>query len=198
MFINRSIITNYTDDTMEKNKKDVEYLDYINKHVNMVKQKFEEIFIPLLDKEIVSVLISSEDLHNAINEAKDKVAHHDDSKFSDDEFDGYRARWYPTIKEKNGDDEYQKLIQEKYDKAWENHYTTNEHHPKHWVNKETGVPTTMSLPAIIEMICDWEAMSARFNTNTLDWYEKDADDEKACFTIDTKALVDELLYNILR
>ena len=55
----------------------------------------------------------------------------------------------------------------------------------------------MSLDAIIEMICDWEAMSDKFNTNTLQWYEKDAKDEKACFSPKTKIIVEDILYNLI-
>ena len=55
----------------------------------------------------------------------------------------------------------------------------------------------MTLDAIIEMLCDWEGMSLKFGTSTLSWYEKDAKDEKAALSPNSKAIVEELLYNVL-
>jgi len=51
--------------------------------------------------------------------------------------------------------------------------------------------------AIIEMLCDWEAMSLKFGTSTLKWYENDAKDEKAALSPKTKEIVEDLLYNVL-
>ena len=55
----------------------------------------------------------------------------------------------------------------------------------------------MTLEAILEMICDWEAMSLKFGTNTLNWYETKAIDEKKCMTSNTKDIVEELMYNVV-
>ena len=184
-------------DNLEKTKKDEEYLEYIKDHILNVKRSFVNYMIPLLKKNNISSMISDEDLKAAIIKAAESVQHHDDSKFGDDEFDGYRARWYPTQKEKNGDQEYQDLIRAEYDKAWEHHYTVNAHHPLHWVDPKTKIAKDMTLDAIIEMLCDWEGMSLKFGTSTLSWYEKDAKDEKATLSPNSKAIVEELLYNVL-
>jgi hypothetical protein len=197
IIINESTFITNEDDTMEKNKKDQEYLEYIKDHILNVKRSYVNYMIPLLKKNNISSLISDEELKRAIIKAAESVQHHDDSKFGDDEFDGYRARWYPTEKEKNGDDEYQNLVKAEYDKAWEHHYTINPHHPLHWVDKETGISKDMSLDAIIEMLCDWEGMSLKFGTSTLSWYETKAKDEKKALSSNTKQIVEELLYNVL-
>ena len=55
----------------------------------------------------------------------------------------------------------------------------------------------MTLDAIVEMLCDWEAMSLKFNTNTVEWYKNEAIDEKKAFSLNTKAIVEDLLFNIL-
>ena len=56
----------------------------------------------------------------------------------------------------------------------------------------------MSLDAIIEMICDWEAVSYMFGTSILDWYEKQAkNDEQKAMTQKTRDIVEDLLYNVL-
>ena len=138
-------------DNLEKTKKDEEYLEYIKDHILNVKRSFVNYMIPLLKKNNISSMISDEDLKAAIIKAAESVQHHDDSKFGDDEFDGYRARWYPTQKEKNGDQEYQDLIRAEYDKAWEHHYTVNGHHPLHWVDPKTKITKDMTLDAIIEI-----------------------------------------------
>ena len=55
----------------------------------------------------------------------------------------------------------------------------------------------MSLKAIIEMICDWESMALKFDSDTIKWYEEEAEDEKKCMSTNTKQIVEELLYNVL-
>ena len=155
-------------DNLEKTKKDEEYLEYIKDHILNVKRSFVNYMIPLLKKNNISSMISDEDLKAAIIKAAESVQHHDDSKFGDDEFDGYRARWYPTQKEKNGDQEYQDLIRAEYDKAWEHHYTVNDHHPEFWI--KDGIPSEMSISAISEMICDWQGMAFDKGGSALIYY----------------------------
>ena len=55
----------------------------------------------------------------------------------------------------------------------------------------------MSLNYIIEMICDWLAMSMYFKSNFIEWYNK-AKKEKNAMTKNTKDLVDEILFNVLK
>ena len=56
----------------------------------------------------------------------------------------------------------------------------------------------MSLRAIIEMLCDWEAMALAFNSDTIEWYESDdSKDERSAMSTKTKQIVEELLYQVL-
>ena len=56
----------------------------------------------------------------------------------------------------------------------------------------------MSLRAIVEMICDWEAMGMKFNSDTIKWYESDdSKDERESMSTRTKQIVEDLLYNVL-
>lgn len=188
------------DDSMERLRKEQEYLNYINEHIDFVKKAYVLYMVPLLanDRNNISSLVSDEELKNAIRQLSLTITTHDASKFSDAEFDAYRAKYHPTKRESQIDDEeYKKIMEDKYQEAWKHHYQTNEHHPQHWVDSETGVPTDMSLGAIIEMLCDWEAMSLKFSTNTLEWYENDATDEKNAMTDKTRQIVEDLLYNVL-
>ena len=194
--LNETTMIYNSEDSVQRNQKEQEYLDYINNHIHNVNKAFETLFLPILDKDnIVCKYISTSDLKQSIIELRDIITHHDASKFSDDEFDGYRCKYYPTELEK-ANEEFMKAAEDRYEECWEHHYKTNDHHPKHWVD-ENGNPTDMSLLAIIHMICDWEGMSIKFGTNTLEWYENNAIDEKKCFTDKTKQIVEDILYNVV-
>lgn len=195
--INENALILDDNDAMERNKKEEEYLKYINDHIANVKKAFMMYIAPLYKVNQISQLTSDEDLKKAIIQVYKRVDNHDASKFSDREFDAYRAKWYPTEKEKNYDDNYIANMEERYNEAWKHHYTANPHHPRHWVDSATGTPRDMSLDAIIEMICDWMAMGMYYNTSTLDWYENQADDDKKCLSPATKQIVEDLLYNVI-
>ena len=98
-----------------------------------------------------------------------------------------------TVAEKAANDEQQKEMEQNYQDAWKHHYENNPHHPEHWVDHKTGVIRDMSLDAIVEMLCDWEAMSMYHQSSILDWYKNDATDEKKAMTDKTKQIVEELL-----
>lgn len=195
-----SLITKIEDDSAARLEKEQEYLDYINEHISLVNKAFTIYMLPLLGMTNISVLVSDEELKKAIVNLQPLIPTHDASKFSDAEYDGYRMRWYPTKAEEakmKEDKEFEELVSDRYEKCWQHHYTVNEHHPKHWVNPETGVSRDMNLGAIIEMLCDWEGMSLKFGTSTLKWYEEKATDEKAALSAKTKEIVEDLLYNVL-
>lgn len=176
-----------------------EYVNYIDDHVRNVQKAFRDYFIPFLTNEnkFVSDVLSYEDFIEAISNVSEQIKEHDASKYYDVEFDGYRAYFHPTIIEKSMDDEYQKWIKEKFDESWKHHYENNCHHVQFWVNFETNEISDMSLPAIIEMLCDWIGMSMHFKTSTREWYENKADTEKSLMTSNTKEIVEEILYNVI-
>lgn len=190
--------------TISKNQ---EYLDYIKEHINNVKLVYEELFgsgrvIKLPEG------ISSVDFKNAVHAAGIEIAFHDSSKFSEDEFDAYRRHFHRTDEEILIDDTNPASAQEaesNFQKAWEHHYMNNNHHPQWWCYHDaTGVrtaervdPIPMSLDAIIHMICDWSAMSLKFDHtySPLSWYAT-ADKEKSFMHPETKRIVEELLNNL--
>lgn len=192
-----SVISYNNDDSMERIRLEKEYLNYIIEHINFVKQAYVMYMVPLLEKNTISHLLSDKEIKDAIEELSLYIEQHDASKFSDAEFDGYRQKYYPTKAEKNCTKEEQQIIDDRYNECWVHHYTVNDHHPKHWVDSDTNVPRDMTLRAIIEMICDWEAMSLKFKSNTLEWYTNDAEDEKSAMTDNTKKIVEELLFNVI-
>lgn len=125
-------------------EKEREYIDYIRKHKANVIKAFDEM---TSDSYLNDVYNS--DIVNALNELKYIIEEHDDSKFSDEEFDAYRANFYPVNDQEKEDNE------DAFKLAWEHHYKVNDHHPEHWIID--GIAHDMSLRAILEMICDWQS-----------------------------------------
>lgn len=182
------------------------YLSYIFEHQRNVLAAYIKLFNPknvdiLKNKGIVNDTI--------LEELSQEIINHDNSKFSNEEFDFYRKKFYPTNREKklsiSGDEMKQ------FDIAWMHHYLNNPHHPQYWKwvqlgsNKNTPnysntilpVATPMDIVSILHMICDWEAMSFKFNSTTMDWYNSNASEkERESLNPETKEKLEEIL-NIL-
>ena len=144
-----------------KNKKQEEYMEYIKDHRENVKKAFK-FFI-----ENTTIMSSTnKEIQEAVMHLLDNkiIENHDNSKFSDEEFEPYRKTFYSINDiEKNS-------AKEEFELAWKHHYETNNHHPEHWV--KDGIIYEMTMDAIIEMICDWEAMSYKFGGSAKEWYDK--------------------------
>ena len=191
--LNESAIFFANDNALERNQQEQKYYNYICKHIALVSKAFYMYFEPLYQKNHISDLFSDDQLFRAMDAVKMRLDKHDASKFSEYEFDGYRQKWNQTVAEKAANDEQQKEMEQNYQDAWKHHYENNPHHPEHWVDHKTGVIRDMSLDAIVEMLCDWEAMSMYHQSSILDWYKNDATDEKKAMTDKTKQIVEELL-----
>lgn len=92
---------------------------------------------------------------------------HDMSKYSLAEWEPTRINFYPV------DDQEKEDNIAAYEKAWEHHYTTNMHHWNWWA--KTGNKDKMSLEFVIEMCCDWVAMSIKFGGDAYHWYLEQTD-----------------------
>ena len=84
---------------------------------------------------------------------------HDMSKFSENEWPHFaEANSGDKLKSLTyGSDEYKSQLKEILGPALDHHYSNNDHHPEHyedWIRDAT-------LPAIVEMLCDWEAATRR-------------------------------------
>lgn len=93
---------------------------------------------------------------------------HDNSKFTDEEFDAYANYFY-------GDKTAETI--DNFDYAWNHHQKVNPHHWQYWVliNDEDGTKCLdMPLEYIVEMICDWWSFSWKVNNiyEMFNWYEK--------------------------
>lgn len=130
---------------------------------------------------------------------------HDLSKFSSKEFKPY-AEWfygYDGVKIKNNYEfneipvnkaeenllERHKKCKQKFDKAWEHHYKNNKHHWNYWIGQN------MPKKYVIQMICDWEAMSLKFGDTAQMFYVKNYD--KLEITYKTRMIIEKELGLIL-
>ena len=181
--------------SLEKNQKQEEYIDYIESHRERVKEAYEKYFLPLLDQEFELKSCSVEEFKEAIQNASNNITVHDETKYMDIEFEPYRLRFYQTEEEKLALQSQDMIIQQQQDfeTAWEHHYKNNPHHPKYWV-QDDGSIRDMDLVYIIEMLCDWLS----FGDDIKVWYQNKAKDEKNAMSIRTKEIVEELMDIIVK
>lgn len=112
----------------------------------------------------------------------DIIKEHDESKFSEEEFEAYAQRWF-------GDK--QKTFE--YEQAWKHHWQNNEHHPEYWLGED------MPYIYILEMLCDWGSFSIDKGdlTELIDYYySKAKDDDEKSLSDNTKKIIEEILDKI--
>lgn len=110
------------------------------------------------------------------------IQEHDDSKFSEPEFEPY-AQYFYGDKKNNFE----------YEEAWKHHWTHNEHHPEFWLGED------MPYIYILEMLCDWGSFSiASGNMRELSdfYFNKARDDEEKNLSENTKIIIEEILEKI--
>lgn len=149
-----------------------EYKDYVDAH----KQRVEK-FADWL-KENCPQVFDGVDL----DAFDDVIEEHDESKFSEEEFEPYAQRWYGDKK---------KTLE--YEEAWKHHWQNNEHHPEYWLGED------MPLIYILEMLCDWGSFSiASGDMKELSdfYFNKAIDDPEKNLSDATKEIIEEILIQI--
>lgn len=193
------------------------YLEYINEHRKNVEIAFRNLFFnPVRNLGESKIFELNFPWEKYINRLEEEIKNHDMSKYSDEEFYAYRAKFNQTEEEKykyDNDEEYQKMVDEAFDIGWDHHFRFNYHHPKFWKFVEIlsmdgfGIPLQvnynfgsenkeirdMTPIAICHMICDWEAMSIKFSGSTVDWYINKADQERRDMSENTRKLVKQIM-----
>ena len=112
----------------------------------------------------------------------DLIKGHDESKFSEEEFEPYAQKWHG-----NG------IKTPEYEEAWEHHWQNNEHHPEYWLGED------MPYIYILEMICDWGSFSiASGNMKELSdfYYNKAKEDPEKMLSEATKEIIEDILSSI--
>ena len=147
---------------------------YIRGHVNNIQRGFQ-----WLKQNCPEVL---EDLEEEIQY---QIIIHDDSKWSDEEYDAYDEYFYDAGKNEN-----------EFNYAWLHHIHNNPHHWQYWVliNDDDGtIGLDMPYNYIIEMILDWWSFSWKSNNlyEIFDWY----DEHKKTMILNenTKIIVESIL-----
>lgn len=124
------------------------YLDYLEEHLDNIEKAHEEVMEACMDMFFVTDMLAWWELMG-------EVSHHDESKFSAEEFTQYRAKFFPVA----WDDKDR--TKAGFESAWEHHKNENPHH------HET-VKTDLD---IVHMVIDWTAMSYKFGDTPWDFYE---------------------------
>lgn len=160
------MVTEDLDGYQEENKKYIEeHKANVKKFADWLEEKLPELF-DNIDLDL---------FHEMINE-------HDDSKFSEEEFEPYAQKWFGDKKKTPA-----------YEEAWKHHWMNNEHHPEFWLGED------MPLIYILEMICDWGSFSIKsgnFRELSDFYYNKAKDDDEKNLSENTKTIIEEILTKI--
>ena len=149
-----------------------EYKEYIIAHKERVTQ-----FAEWLEENIPEIFNEP-----GLEDFNDLIAEHDESKFSEEEFEPYAEHFYGS---KDNDLEFEE--------AWKHHWQNNEHHPEYWGGED------MPYIYILEMLCDWGSFGIEKGdmTELIDYYYSEAkDDEEKNLSDATKEIIEEILSKI--
>lgn len=139
----------------------IKYQEYLKGHINNVKDAVKLIIDKCSDNEFIQ-----EEKETLINIAE----HHDESKFSEDEYMPYLHHFYPTCPEDEN-------LSEEFEMACRHHILSNKHHWDFWID-----PKTLELRDIpdndrqyklycVERVADWLAMAKQHDEDKSIWYE---------------------------
>ena len=157
-------------------EKEVQYIEYLKNHAINIRRAFDTygVFIARL-------------LYCNIGELEVRINNHDQSKYSNAEFNAYRKRFFPVNDEESLTDD-----SEEFNAAWEHHYLANSHHPEHYF--KLGSPHEMPNIDIAEMILDWIAMSYEFGDTAYSYY--DSSSKPGILHPNTKFKVEYILHEL--
>lgn len=142
--------------------KEDEYKEYIDNHRSNVKHAWEKLKNNKNTFEYIDKNKSISPIEHFLPLIDSCIENHDRSKYSKEEFNAYRKYFYPVSEDEK------ELAEKEFDEAWKHHYTWNMHHWDWWYH--SGIENSMPFIFVIEMICDWMAMSYHFNNSTKEWY----------------------------
>ena len=103
----------------------------------------------------------------------DIIRDHDQSKYSEEEFEGYRIWFYSTDEEEKDKINEGGYLKKKFDVAWLHHLRNNSHHPEFWINRNADnsyVCNTMDRYSIAEMLLDWAGMGIVKDDTAYEYY----------------------------
>ena len=164
--------------TLNKIAQQDKYQIYINEHIENVTLAWMNLkcISDLLIETIVDVYRdspyfnpSSMYIQTILDVTESNIRVHDASKRGPEEFEYYRKNFYPVNDKEKEDNK------EDFEKAWKHHYENNMHHWDYWA--KSGNKEKMPIPFVLEMCCDWIAMSMKYNNaNAIQWYNENKND----------------------
>ena len=182
--------------------KKAEYLKYIFNHVKNVRKGYDILFG---SKKYINFPqgITSTEWNDSVIVLNSLVNKHDETKYSEEEFEPYRRHFYPTKVESEEDEEARRKADNDFEEAWKHHYTNNDHHPEYWkyindkgerITEPASVGSPMSLVAVMHMFCDWFAMDEFHGSNNhAAWYKSESSkEERECLNPVTKELIKDM------
>lgn len=158
-----------------------EYRKYIDNHIANVEKVYH-----IYGKELCDRLgVDYERLGDMVHD-------HDESKYSEEEFEGFRCYYYPTPEEE-ADVESRGWRKKRYDMAWLHHLRNNAHHPEFWIYDDKGVPKMHPMDPlhIAEMIIDWAAMGIVFGDTAFNYWHDNVHNKP--LHPESRRIVDEVI-----
>ena len=157
-----------------------EYLDYIHKHIQGVRDAYNNIFLPNFGNTV------SEKLKRKMGPIIDL---HDNSKYSEEEFTPYCKKFYVH----HDKTKYDRM---EFDRAWMHHQNVNKHHWQYWVlindtDEPQLQPMEIPLEYIIEMLCDWQSAGKFYGNSAHKWYIDQYN--KFIFTPRTRSIIEKYI-----
>jgi len=155
------------------------YIKYIEEHVENVKKAWK-----LIEEKCPDILKAFDGM--IVYRIDELIQKHDQSKYSQEEFDAYRQYFFTADKEiKN---------EELFNKAWEHHKQNNPHHWQIWTVGNFSDYDKYAY--FIENMCDWIAMGFKFNDTAKVYYERNKHEIKLPqYYIDVMYKIFDKVYN---
>lgn len=172
----------YCDNILDSN---VKYNDYIDNHIKNVKDAYliaSEAFLEIFPK------VFNDD--KLIDKLTINLHNHDKSKYGTEEFWPYAMKFFPA----NNINPHSKEVNDDFQLAWLHHVHSNAHHPAYWVIAENDNNKILDMQDIyiIEMLCDWMAMSKYHGSTTLEYWQSESA-QKLPMSEYTKSKVNEFM-----
>ena len=159
---------------MNDTKQETAYKNYIIEHINNVQLAYDQ-----YGSTLCTLL--------GVNKTTlaSKIKDHDESKFSQDEFEQYRQYFFP-----NDGEEKNKYL---FITGWLFHQNSNPHHPEFWMVRDGYDVKPLDMPPlyICEMLLDWVAMGYKFNDTAYEYYQREGN--KKPFSDKTRKLVESVI-----
>lgn len=157
------------------------YEEYLTKHKQGVRESYKKLYDILLTESDLTV--------EELGEIEELIDHHDEHKYSDEEWDAYRDHFYDPENNPRSNSIA-------FDIAWNHHQKHSPHHWQYWclindVDEPQVKALDIPIKYIIEMLCDWQSAGNHYGNTAYDWYSKQKD--KMILSDKTREIVEKYI-----